>query len=232
MKRNKPFIMLGIALFMGLFPACDMLEDVYDGTADGGTDTKEETLREGQYYIDATNYAQWVYINLHTPTPVITTATISLDDLTETGTPEQWDIAQHRYDVKTNGATVLMTPYHSIAELEAAGLPQDGQWVEDEESETSITVDMSHMMEGFLTYAPGHKNKEIGKWVDVDTSTMPPNYTMHDNVMILHLSDGTYAALQLANFMSTDRYQTKGWMTVNYKYPIFAKNEGNEKKEK
>ncbi len=32
--------------------------------------------------------------------------------------------------------------------------------------------------------------------------------------------------------MSTDRYQTKGWMTVNYKYPIFAKNEGNEKKEK
>ena len=44
---------------------------------------------------------------------------------------------------------------------------------------------------------------------------------MHDNVMLLRLKDGTYAAIQLANFMSTDSYQVKGWMTVNYKYPMF-----------
>lgn len=37
---------------------------------------------------------------------------------------------------------------------------------------------------------------------------------MHDNVMLLHFADGTYAAIQLANFMSTDSYQVKGWMTV------------------
>jgi hypothetical protein len=39
--------------------------------------------------------------------------------------------------------------------------------------------------------------------------------------MLLRLKDGTYAAIQLANFMSTDSYQVKGWMTVNYKYPMF-----------
>ncbi len=213
MNKLKSLLILGIVPSMGLFSACDMLGDVYDDA--------EVTVQEGQYYIDATDYAQWVYINLHTPAPTITTATISLDDLTETGAPEQWDIAQHRYDVKTHGAAAMMTPYHSISDLEAAGLPREGQWVTDEESEHAITVDMSHMMEGYLTYAPGHKNNEIGKWIDVDTSNMPPNYTMYDNVMLLRFSDGTYAAIQLANFMSTDSYQIKGWMTVNYKYPIF-----------
>ena len=213
--RKQLFNVLGMVSLAGLFPACDVLEGAYDST--------EVAVQEGQYYIDATDYAKWVYINLHTPTPTITTSTINIDDLTETGVPEQWDIAQHRYDVKTNGAAVMMTDYHSIEELEAAGLPMGGNWIEDEESEQSVTIDMSHMMEGWLTYAPGHKNTEIGKWVEVDTSNMPPSYTMHDNVMLLRLADGTYAAIQLANFMSTDSYQIKGWMTVNYKYPMFEK---------
>jgi hypothetical protein len=215
MKNRKHLILLGTVLLMGLFSACDMLEEVYDDPI--------VELKQGQYYIDATNYAQWIYINLHTPTPTITTSTINPDDLNETGAPAEWDIAQHRYDVKTNGAAVMMTSYHSINELEAAGLPTEGEWAEDEESEQCITIDMSHMMEGFLVYAPGHKNKELGKWVEVDTSTMPPIYAMHDNVMLLCFADGTYAAIQLANFMSTDSYQVKGWMTVNYKYPVFEK---------
>ena len=213
--RKQLFNVLGMVSLAGLFPACDVLEGAYD--------SPEVAVQEGQYYIDATDYAKWVYINLHTPTPTITTSTINIDDLTETGVPEQWDIAQHRYDVKTNGAAVMMTDYHSIEELEAAGLPMGGDWIEDEESEQSVIIDMSHMMEGWLTYAPGHKNTEIGKWVEVDTSNMPPSYTMHDNVMLLRLADGTYAAIQLANFMSTDSYQIKGWMTVNYKYPMFEK---------
>lgn len=214
MSNKHCIFILGIVLIMGLFSACDMLEDVYD-------DPTVE-VQQGQYYIDATDYAQWVYINLHTPTPTITTSTINLDDLSESGAPQDWDIAHHRYDVKTNGASVMMTPYHSIDELEKAGLPSAGEWTTDEESEQCITVDMSHMMEGRLVYAPGHKSTTIGKWVEVDTSNMPPNYTMHDNVMLLRLSDDTYGAIQLANFMSTDNYQIKGWMTVNYKYPIFS----------
>ena len=204
--------MLGMVSMVGLFSACDILGDVYDDPV--------VEKQEGQYYVDATDYAQWVYIDLHTPVPAITTSTISLDNLTETGAPQEWDIAHHRYDVKTNGAAVMMTPYHSIDELERAGIPSEGEWTADEESEQCITVDMSHMMEGYLVYAPGHKNTVIGKWVEVDTSNMPPNYTMHDNVMLLRLADGTFAAIQLANFMSTDSYQVKGWMTVNYKYPV------------
>ena len=64
--------MLGIVSLMGLFSACDMLEDVYDDPI--------VEKQEGQYYIDATDYAQWVYINLHTPTPTITTSAIRAFD--------------------------------------------------------------------------------------------------------------------------------------------------------
>lgn len=223
MNLKKTTIMLGIASTLGLFSACDMLEGVYDDTLDAAPEQQgDNSISEGQYYIDATSYTQWVYINFHSDSLRITTSTISLEDGTETGVPEAWDIAQHRYDVKTNGAAVVMTDFHSIEELEAAGLPSDVAWVEDEWSEEAITIDMSHMLEGYLVYAPSNKNTEAGKWLNVDTSTMPPIYTMHDNVILYRFSDGTYAAVQLTNFMSTDRYQTKGWMTVNYKYPIFA----------
>ena len=216
--------MLGIVYVMGLFSACDMMGGLYDDTITGGDirpDVPVIEQREGQYYIDATSYTKWVYINLHGDSLAISVSDINTEDYTETGAPEEWDYAHHRYDVKTNGASVMMTPYHSIEALEQAGLPSEGEWTADEESEQCITVDMSHMMEGYLVYAPGHKNTVIGKWVEVDTSNMPPNYTMHDNVMLLRFADGTYAAIQLANFMSTDSYQVKGWMTVNYKYPIF-----------
>ena len=222
---------LRIILLGGLFSACDMLGGIYDDTLDGNANSQTQETGDkkdnskgdgsGTFYKDCTNYTQWTYVNLHGDEPTFTISTIDTDDLTENGNPEEWDFALHRYDVKTNGASVMITTYHSISELEAAGLPTEGTWVEDTYSEESITVDMSHMLEGYLVYAPGKKNTEAGKWLDVDTSSMPPNYTMRDNVMLYRFSDGTYAAIQLTNFMSTDKYQIKGWMTVNYKYPVF-----------
>lgn len=48
MNRRRYIIMLGIVSLMGLFSACDMLEDVYDDPI--------VEKQEGQYYIDATDY--------------------------------------------------------------------------------------------------------------------------------------------------------------------------------
>lgn len=222
-----------------------MLEGAYDGTVNSGrneevensnsqqidsviiTDSTGQTvvvyIKSGTYYIDATDYTQWVYINLHTDTLTITTSDIHLEDFTETNIPQAWDLAQHRYDVKTNGCAVMMTDYHSIEALERAGIPTEGAWVKDELNDTAIVVDMSHMLEGYLVYAPSYKNAEASRWMNVDISTMPPIYTMYSNVMLYRFEDDTYAAIQLANYMSTDRYQIKGWMTVNYKYPMFLK---------
>ncbi len=217
---------LGIILAAGLFSACDMLGGVYDDTLDGTNPEKQQTeqqnsVTQNSLYIDSRSYTQWTYINLHTPTPTLQTAEISLNDYSETGIPEQWDIALHRYDLKTNGAHALMTSYTSITELEAAGLPADPQWVSDTYLDEAIWIDLSHMLEGYITYAPAYKNQEASRWINVDISSMPPTYTTCNNVILMQLDDGTYAALQLDDFMSKDKYQTKGYLTINYKYPLF-----------
>lgn len=46
---------------------------------------------------------------------------------------------------------------------------------------------------------------------------MPPDYIPNKHVFILRLADGTYAALQLADFISPEG--KKCFLTINYKYP-------------
>ncbi len=224
---HKTLCILGIILFGGLFSACDMLGGIYDNDKDNpqteNTDDISPVNQDGSrtIYRDCSDFRQWTYIDLHTIEPTITVSTISPDDFSETGKPSEWDIAIHRYDVKTNGAGVLMTQYHSISELETAGLPINPQWVKDQYFEESIIIDLSRMLEGILKYAPGYKNTEASKWMNVDISNMPPDYAMYDNVILCQFTDGTYAAFQLKDFMSKDNNRLKGWMTVQYKYPIF-----------
>lgn len=227
--RQLLITMLGTVFAPGLFSACDALESIYDNDRTDIPPIEQQqyydgVVKSGSFYADATSYTQWVYVNLHGDSLTMTTSDISIEDCSETGAPEEWDFAMHRYDVKTNGGCVIQTDCNSIELLESnmSDAPTEG-WTEDEYSDESVTIDMSHMLEGYLVYAPGYKNKTAGLWLDVDTSTMPPNYTMSDKVFLYKFSDGTCAAIQLKNYMSNDRYQTKGWMTVAYKYPMFVK---------
>ena len=225
--RHVLLTLMGIGSVLGLFPSCDMLGGLYDN--DSGIIPPEEqyydgSVKSGTFYVDATSYTQWLYVDLHGDSLAITTSTISLDDGSEDAIPAEWDFAMHRYDVKTNGGSVIQTSYDSIEQLEAdmAEAPSEG-WTADVYSDESVTIDMSHMLEGYLVYAPGYKNMVAGQWLKVDTSSMLPNYEMNDKVFLYKFADGTCAAIKLLNYMSTDRYQTKGWMTVKYKYPMFVK---------
>ena len=47
---------------------------------------------------------------------------------------------------------------------------------------------------------------------------MPPTYSMDSRVYVLRLGDGTYAALQLADYMNCEG--VKCHLTINYKYPL------------
>ncbi len=211
-----------------LLASCDTAGGMYDNDrADNEGDKSQQhydgTVKYGTFYVDATSYTKWQYIDLHGDSLSITSSTISLEDYSESGVPDNWDFAMHRYDVKTNGGGVMQTSFESIEQLESSmkQAPDDG-WTEDVYSDESITVDMSHMMEGYLVYAPGHKNETAGQWLSVDTSNMPPSYNKSDKVFLYRFADGTCAAIQLKNYMSDDKYMTKGWMTVQYKYPMFV----------
>ncbi len=217
---NHKNITTAVALGMlMLFPACDgMFEGVYDDV-EGGSDPTNKTAEiqtRGTLTIDATAYTEWHYINFHSGE--ITTSTISLTDSTESGKPAEWDVALHRYDVKSNNGVAIETEYTTIDELLAEGLPTDDEWTADTFADNKITIDMSHMMEGYLVYLPDYYNPILSKWVDVNTSTMPPIYTMNQKVFVVRLSDDTHLALRLINFMNDK--SVKGNMNFEYYYPL------------
>ena len=110
-----------------------------------------------------------------------------------------------------------MLPKIGILQYIATTIPAEN-FVTDTWTTNKITVDMSHMMDGIILYAEDYYNPCLSLWLDVDTSTMPPIYTLSGKIYLLRLSDGSFAALRLANFMNDAA--VKGFMTIDYLYPL------------
>lgn len=200
------------------FPACNgILGDIYDEPSqeehnEYGFIETDKVNHTGVVYINATKYDKWIYIDFHT-------YTIDSLEITENmADPQAWDIAVHRYDTKTNGASVLETGFTGLSTLKTSGKMPEGTYVADVWLEEKIVTDMSGMMDGNLKYAPSYYNAELSKWLDVDTSNMPPNYNPSNKVYVVKLKDNTVAAIRLKNFMNAAGM--KGYMTIEYIYPL------------
>lgn len=206
---------LGAAVILSL-PACNgIFEGIYDmPTTETGNEYGfiliDEGTRTGRIYIDATDYTEWHYVDLHDKQ--VTTTQV------DAAAPETWDFAVHRYDSKTNGGTVWESQAGAFDALPAPGSVSEEQWVADEWTTDRITIDMSQMMDGIILYAKDYWNPTLSRWLNVDTSTMPPIYTLSGKIYLLRLKDGTCAALRLANFMNDAA--VKGYMTIDYLYPV------------
>lgn len=205
----------GAAVILSL-PACNgIFEDIYDkpssetGNEYGFIIVDEET-RTGRIYINATDYTEWHYVDLHAKQ----VTTVAVDG----ATPESWDFAVHRYDTKTNSGMVWDSSSNSFDMLPAPEAIPDEEFISDEWTTDRITIDMSQMMDGVIIYAEDYWNPCLSRWLDVDTSTMPPIYTLSGKVYVLKLSNGDYAALKLTDFMNDAA--VKGYMTIDYLYPI------------
>ena len=213
--KQAGLFLSGAALLL-LLPACNgIFEGIYDmPTPDTGNEYGfihvDEGARTGRIYIDATDYTEWHYVDLHGKQ--VTTAAV--DD----AAPETWDFAVHRYDTKTNGAAVWESSANAFEALPDLESVSEEQWSEDEWTTDRITVDMSQMMDGVILYAEDYWNPCLSRWLDVNTSTMPPVYTLSGKIYLLRLNDGTYAALRLTNFMNDAAI--KGYMTIDYLYPV------------
>lgn len=191
--------------------SCDSIyDDPEDFTAASGNGSFS--------YVDATSYTAWVYIDLAsgTQTPLAYDNTADI--------PAGWTFAIHRYDCRTNGGGAFETAYTSLKALSddlSAGrftLPAAAEYAPDEDGE--ITTDMSHMMDGYLVTAPARLNKVLNRWLTVDTSTMPPAYTMSGRVYLIRTSDGTVGAIQFTAFSNPYNYDTKGYISFDYVYPL------------
>lgn len=215
MRQYFHLIIFMAAALWSLSSCEGVMGDLYDDAASAQTSTygfltKSDGTNPGRVYLNCTEYGRWMYINFHNCT--VDSATIS-DNMTE---PADWDIALHRYDVKTNGGAVMATSFTELSDLLASGRMPSGSFTEDNQND-SVTYDMSHMMEGNVGYYHTNVNRVL-RWVVLDMSTMPPGYNPNYNVFIIRLKDGTYAAVKLVSYRN-NASQT-GHMTFDYIYPL------------
>jgi len=194
--------------------AATSCDDIYDDPANIPTEDKDNAYS----YIDATEYTNWVYLNLKDGSQT----TLAYDNTADI--PAEWTFAIHRYDCKTNGGSAYETSFSTLDALTAAiedgsfSVPDASQFTADEDSK--ITIDMSGMMEGNIGYADSKVNKVLGKWLDVNTSQMPPIYTMSNKVYLICESDGTVAAIKFTNYANPQKSNTKGYISFDYIYPL------------
>ncbi len=202
-----------IRLVVTVCALCAVLTSCYD-TLD---DIEIESVDGNAYsYIDCTDYLLWIYIDLHdgSLTPV------AYDD--DDAIPSSWTFALHRYDCKTNDGRVVETPFSSIESLTSAvangayRIPDSSEFVPDEMGE--INIDLSHMMDGYVETAPAMINKELGKWLDVNTDYMPPIYTPSNKVYLLLTHEGEYIALLFTAFSNPLYYDAKGYISFTFEY--------------
>lgn len=132
--------------------------------------------------------------------------------------PEEWSIAVHRGNVRTNGGEVLETSYSSMDELPVTSEPfRNMRFTPDEWSENEVWDSQEQMLLCLIPSQGINVNKVLSSWLTMDIPPMPPAFTRNPHVFILRLKDGTYAALQLANYVSPNG--VKCYLTINYKYP-------------
>lgn len=205
-------LIMGVAAM--LLPSCN---DVLGGLYDEPENTSEYGFVEictdsepGLIYINATDYMTWTYIDF---------ADRRIDSLSVADqAPSKWAFAVHRYDTKTNNGRVIGTSLTDINQARSWKNADNEQGIADIWTTDKIVTDMSTMMDGYLSYADSYYNPELSEWLDVDTSNMPPIYTLSDKVYILILDNGERAALKLVDFM--DSAGVKGYMSIQYIYPL------------
>lgn len=125
--KQAGLFLSGATLLLSL-PACNgIFEGIYDmPTTETGNEYGfiliDEGTRTGRIYIDATDYTEWHYVDLHDKQ--LTTTQVG------DAAPETWDFAVHRYDTKTNGGTVWESQAGSFDALPAPESVSEEQWTD------------------------------------------------------------------------------------------------------
>lgn len=213
MKRLLFFPLL--SLLSGFLCSCDgIFHNIYDDPkqipqSEYGFIKVDEKTCSGIIYVDASTYDRWVYIDFRNKRIDTTNILVGENE------PVQWDFALHRYDVKTNNGSAVETAFSLLEDVPPSDNINLGEFSPD--ISDSIMVDVSGMMDGIIKYVPSKKNPVLSRWMNVDTGTMPPIYTLSNKVYILQMSNGSRAALLFTNYMSPA--SVKGIITIHYIYP-------------
>lgn len=132
--------------------------------------------------------------------------------------PVAWSFAVHRDNVRTNGGAVLETSYVSMSDLPPSSESfRNAEFTADVWSENEVWTLQDRMLQGFIGNQGIAVNRVLSSWLQVSLPPIPPLFTLNSHVFVLRLSDDTYAALQLVDYLGNDG--RKCCLTINYKYP-------------
>ncbi|MDR1274709.1 MAG: hypothetical protein LBK12_09190 [Odoribacteraceae bacterium] len=162
----------------------------------------EGSQGRGTVTVNASDYTKWVYFSFERGQVVAVTD--PRDDLS-------WDIALHRYDLKTNGGAsgtgqgaALKTEYkkfNDVATIPAAGY------------EVDVTADIN--LSGMPpVYTEDSKNEVLGTWVTMDLSTMPPPTVLSKVVYIVRTAAGKHVKVLFTD--NTNDEGVTGHVTFSY----------------
>ena len=133
--------------------------------------------------------------------------------------PEHWTLAVHRDNVRTNGGSACETNYTDIQQLADNRQQLDAlPYTADEWTENAVWTDQSQMLNSLIGCQGIAINPVLSAWLTVDIPPIPPAFTHNRHVFVLRLDDGTYAALQLSDYISATG--TKCCLSIRYKYPL------------
>lgn len=216
MKLKNYAAMLAVSLCV---MSCDDKDDV----------TPAPDPVKSQMTVNTSDYGTWTYIDLKTgKTQTIRdfSAWNYMTDgkIVET-TPAQgneaditidWQIAIHRYDIKTNGGEAVATTETLMANVTA--MPEGG-YTADKTVENTLLTDMSGMANSKIGYAATAKmNPVLCGWLKkTATGAMPPyTYDPTNLIYVLKCKDGSYAKLKFTD--NTDAEGKSGYVTFSYEY--------------
>ncbi|MGV4461789.1 HmuY family protein [Ornithobacterium rhinotracheale] len=116
-----------------------------------------------------------------------------------------WDIAFHRGDVKLNGGAsgkgkgeaikLTTTDFATVTEAPAEG------YVKDVKANILSYNIKTHQM---TPLEDGSKNEQLF-WLNIDTNTPPPKYTLYKNVFVIKTASGKYAKIQFLNYIGDNK---------------------------
>lgn len=184
---------------------------------------------KSQMTVDASDYGKWVYIDLKTGKTETVRDFSAWNYLTDDAVVEtvpaqgsekdvtiDWQIAIHRYDIKTNGGSAVATAETSFDKVTT--MPASG-YVADETVENIIITDMSGMMDSKIGYsASGNQNAVLNQWLKkTATGAMPPYiYEPTNLIYVVKCKDGSYAKLKFTD--NTNAEGKSGHVTFSYEY--------------
>ncbi len=136
-----------------------------------------------------------------------------------------WDLAFHRWDVRTNGGesgkgkgAACAVNYQDLnVELWSLNFASLA-FVNDSKIKTYMAPPDMNAETDADQRKEVPANTILATWLKVSMSSIPPTYTMATNAFVIKAANGKMAAIQFTNYLSDKA--VKGYVSFKYIYPL------------